>query len=542
MSRMTIGLDIGSSSLKALRLDDRGRPAGAARRPIVTRRRSGGRVEHDADEIARAAVAALRSAAGGRAPSGPHDLGIATQRSTVLFWDRGSGRPLTPAYSWQDLRGAAWCARLRRGERGRNEGDGVEARIAARTGLRLSPHYAASKLAWALQRVPGLRRQVASGRALWGTLGSFLLYRLSGGAAYAIDHANAQRTLLFDLESRSWDPGLLALFGLEPLLDAPALPALLPTCPAAEIVLPLGRLRFRLRAMTGDQQAALVGLGARRLGVITVNYGSGAFVLFNVGPRPVRVPGLLTSLLASWHDPGGRSAAWYAVEGTVNSAATALEWVQRRLGLRVRTAGLDRYLGGMEGAPAIHFLPAIAGLGAPRWDPRARPRFAGRARGAGPRDLLRAAVESIAQRCAEIVRAAEAGARRSGGPALRGPALPKGAPVLAAGGLTRSRTLLQLQADLLQRPVIVRDSPDATAIGAALLASVPARRLFADRPAARAESGGAARVIRPRLQAAEAVARHRAWRRAVYGPGRAGAAVGRGAGAGGDGLPPSGKR
>jgi glycerol kinase len=398
---------------------------------------------------------------------------------------------------------------------------------------------------------------VAAGRALWGPLGTFLLYRLSGGALYACDHANAQRTLLFDLEARAWDPSLFSLFGLDPLLDAPALPALLPTSPAGGAELAMGRLRFRLRALTGDQQAALVGLGGRRPGTIAINYGSGAFVLINVGPRPARVPGLLTSLLASWSDADGRPAAWYAVEGSVNAAATALEWAQRRLGLSIRTADLDRYVGDGGGGPAIHFLPAVAGLGAPRWDPFARPRFAGAPPGADPRDLVRAVVESIAQRCAEIVLAAEAGLRGrggrgdagrlevGGGPGGRAAWRARRAPVLAAGGLTRCRTLLQLQADLLRRPLVVRDSPDATALGAAFLAARPARSLFAPdpragaaapgaRPPADPAGGGRASVFRPRLSAAESRARHRSWSRAVYGAGRG---VERGAGGGGRSAP-----
>lgn len=510
---MAIGLDLGSSSAKALRVTPRGRVIASARRPIDTRRAAGGRVEHDPAETLDAALAALGSVATRAAPG--EGIGIATQRSTILFWDRDSGRPLTPAYSWQDLRGRALCERLRGRAAGGARGgpDGV---VAARTGLRLSPHYSASKIAWALRHVRGLARAVASGRGLWGPVGTFLVWRLSGGSIYAVDHANAQRTLLFDLDGIAWDPDLFRLFGIEAVLDAPVLPALVPTGLKPGFPMEVVGRPLRLAALTGDQQAAVFGLRCRRPGDIAINYGSGAFVLRNVGARPVRVAGLLTTLLASWREfrPGGRPmAARYAVEGTVNAAATAIEWAQRRLGIRVRTRDLDRYLGPMgEPARRVHFLPAVAGVGAPRWDPAARPRFAGHVRSASPRDLLRAVVESIAFRCTEILRAAL--------PVAVGPD-PKertGGPVFVAGGLTRCEWLLKAQADLLQREIVVHDFADATGLGAALLAgSAPAgaRPRGGERRRKRSMDG---RVIRPRISADEAEARYLSWERAVYGP------------------------
>jgi glycerol kinase len=532
---MPIGLDLGSSSTKALLVGRRGDLLATVRRRFATRRGRGSRVEQDAEAILSASLAALLSAARSPLSSETERFGIATQRSTVLFWDRDSGRPLTPAYSWQDLRGAALCHRL------------PDALVASRTGLRLSPHYSASKVAWALSNVRGLRRKVAAGRALWGTLGTFLVWRLSGGSLYAIDHANAQRTLLFDIALLSWDVDLFRLFGLEALLDAPALPALVPVCLSPEINLKTGGRSLRLAAMTGDQQAALLGLGCRRPDDLAINYGSGAFVLRNSGERPERVPGLLTTLLASWRASDGRGAvrgrtlgfpyaAHYAVEGPVNAAATAIDWVQRHLGLRVRTADLDRFLGPDDRRPrGAHFLPAVSGLGAPRWDPGARPLFAGDLRRASARELMRAVVESIAFRCAEIVRAASA-------PRPGGRSLPGEEPVLVAGGLTACRTLLQAQADLLQRPLLVRESPDATGLGAALLARRAPADLFpraADRSARRSARAAArrGRLVRPRISSEEAEERYRLWERAVYGRGAERSGAGRSGVGSGEGPP-----
>jgi glycerol kinase len=507
MRRMPAGVDLGSSSVKAVLVSERGRPGRAARRRIATRRGPAGRVEHDAEEILSASLLALRAAWPRRLEH--LDLGIATQRSTVLFWDSRTGRPLTPAYSWQDLRGEALCASMRRAGR-------LDDRVVARTGLRLTPYYSASKLAWALGHVRGLRRLVAAGRALWGTLGTFLLWRLGEGVSYAIDHANAQRTLLFDLETLAWDPELFEAFGLEALLDAPALPALVPTTLATRPHLAVAGRTLRLGAMTGDQQAAQIGLGCRAEGVTTINYGSGAFVLISTGGRLARVPGLLTTLLTSWGDPGaeGRTVRRFALEGPVNAAATAIDWAIKRLRLRLRTRDLDRFLGADDGRPrTVHFLPAVSGLGAPRWDTTARPRFAGDARGASPRSLLRAVVESVACRCAEIIRVADQHAARD--PGTDGAARASSPlPVLVAGGLTRCRSLLQMQADLLQRPIVVRESPDATCLGAALLARSPAL-WWGD--GITASAGGGRNVTWPRISRDESERRYRDWATAVYG-------------------------
>lgn len=523
---MLIGLDIGSSSAKAILVDARGRIRRSARVRFPTRRLPGGRVEHDAAALLRATLSALQEAAAGIGPRATASLGIATQRSTVLFWNRDTGRAVTPAYSWQDLRAAGWTRRLaqRRGAPrggalpvgGDRPGAGdLNDEVAERTGLRISAHYAAPKLAWALRHVPGLRHGVARGTILWGTLTTWLAWHLTRGGLYCVDHANAQRTLLFHLGSLSWDLPLFDLFGLGDLLEAPALPALVPTRSESGAPALVGGRSLVLRAMTGDQQAALQGLLCRRAGDMAINYGSGAFVLMQVGPVPVRVPGLLTTLVSSRHlrpgekeQPGGCIAS-YAVEGTVNAASTALDWVGRKLRRRIRVADLDATLGPYDPAASrsVHFLPAVSGLGAPRWDERARPRFMGRVEAAAPRDLLRAAVESIAQRCAEIAAAAAARAP--------GAARKARGPVRVSGGLTRCRYLLQSQADLLQRPIAVAASRDATAIGAALLAlEDPATCPDLGKTAGRVTT----EVVEPRTGAARAASMRRAWSRAVYSP------------------------
>ncbi len=516
---MAIGLDVGSSSVKAIRIDARGAVRASARRAIETRRGAGGRVEHDASGILEAVRQAIRAVARGAAPDEP--IGIATQRSTVLFWDRDTGRPITPAWSWQDLRGRAWCDRLRR-ERRRHAGGGdLDKWVASRTGLRFNPHYSAAKIAWGLEHVRGLRRRVAAGRALWGGLATWIVWHLSGGALYLIDHTNAQRTLLLGLETLAWDPDLGARFGLGALFDAPNLPALVPSLPGEGLLIAApGRTRaggttgagLRLTALIGDQQAAVAGLGGLAGHDVIINYGSGAFVMRSTGTELRRVAGLLTSVLVSWRGRGGALRARYAVEGSVNAAAVAIDRAQDLLGLRVPTRDLDRYLGpSPRGARVLHFLPAFAGVAAPRWDDRARPGFAGDQSRATPRDRLRAVVESIACRCTEILRTAD----RSG--SFR----PGSKPILAAGGLTRCRTLIEAQADLTGRPVQVRDEPDATALGAACLAAAGADGVTQDPGTtlgSRGEAGGALTTIKPRVGRAAGETWFRNWEKAVYGP------------------------
>ncbi|MBI3448641.1 MAG: hypothetical protein HY049_06980, partial [Acidobacteria bacterium] len=501
---MSIGLDLGTSAVKALRLDDDGRVVAAVHRPLRVRRARGGRVEQDPGEILESARQALEAIGG---TPGEH-LGIATQRSTVLFWDRDSGRPLTPAYSWQDRRGEAICERARRrhARSAPSNASDLADWIHARTGLRLSPHYAASKLAWALENEAGLRRKVATGRALWGTLGAYVVWHLGGRSIHAIDHANAQRTLLFDLRTRGWSPSLFRLFGLEALLEAPALPDLVPTIASFDIEVKLGSGRLHLRAITGDQQAAMVALGVRSEGDTVINYGTGAFVLEFTGRERKDVRGLLTTLLASWREGSApRSRDVYALEGSVNAAAAAIEWAQKRLRIRVPMSRIDAWLRGTRSPrsrkPGVWFLPAVAGLGAPHWDASASPAFFGDARGASPRDLLRAVVASIAFRCTEILRAAS---WRSGRPTGE-------RPIFVAGGLARCRTLLQAQADLLQRELLVSDEADATAVGAARMALGGRRGVL---PRVRPVRG---RIIRPRISRDEAEGRFAEWSEAVYG-------------------------
>jgi len=415
-----LALDQGTSWSKAGVFDRAGRLLGSGRVGVRTRFGPGGQASQDPEAILASARRAIRIAldAAGRPSIGA--AGITSQRSTFVLWDRATGKALAPAPTWQSTEAAALCERLSR----------HAARVRQVTGLPLSPHYSASKLARLLQAHPAWRRRGARGEVLFGHVATFLLWHLSRGAAHVVDPTQAARSLLFDLRASAWSPWLLDLFG------APA--AMLPS--VGPSLGPLGEMRLDGRnvpvtAMLGDQQAALVGaMGLRPAGsggTAVVNYGTGAFILIPTGERVVRRAGLLTSL--AWTDARSRR---HLLEGTVNAGGAVIDWMRDGLGLPLDGSSIDRVCG--RGGPGAVMLASFWGPGS------AGPA----ARGAGlptvlltpggsspwaPEDLVRPAVESIAHAVAGCVAAAGGNVRR----------------LVATGPLSRSRFLMELQSALL---------------------------------------------------------------------------------------------
>lgn len=432
MKRTWLGIDQGSTATKACLLDYRGRVRRVITRPIATRTPFAGWVEHDPEALVRSVRAVLAEILRGRPAGETAGLGIACQRSTCLFWEADSGKPLTAALSWQDLRGETICRSL-----ARHASD-----VARRTGLRLSPHYAAGKIRWLFERHPGLRRLAASGRARFGTLDAYLLFRLTSGASWSTDSTHAARTLLMDLDTLEWDPDLLGLFGVPRRCLPPIRPSAFPAGVAR-----IGGARLRIAATLGDQQAALLGVGCGRRGEMVINYGTGAFAALNTGRRPVRRAGLLASV--AWSSETG---ARFLLEGPVNAAGSALDWIDGLLRADAGGAALERDL---DRLPI--FIPALGGLGAPHWRSDVRGALLDLRRDTRPEQIQAAALAGIACRIREIVERM----RHSGRPIRR---------IVTAGGLTRRRGLLPFQAGLLGAPLLHALSPDATARGAALLA------------------------------------------------------------------------
>jgi glycerol kinase len=413
-------------------MDRRGRIRRRVVVPVAIRRPGPGRAEHDAEVLFRSVASALRLVLRGIDPARIAAVGLSCQRSTFLFWDSDSGRPLTPALSWQDRRGEDLCRSLSRHDR----------MVRARTGLRLSPHYAASKIRWLLDGSAALRRRAERGEARGGTLDAYLLYRLTGGDSWSTDPTQAARTLLMDLNRMEWDPELLRLFRI-PLR---ALPPIRPSAFPAGVIRHRGK-GLRIAATLGDQQAALIGLGCRGEGEAAVNYGTGAFLVLNTGARPRRLPGLLTSV--AW---SSEREIRYLLEGTVNAAGSAVEWIERLTGMKTGSSGA---LPPPERLPLV--VPAFSGLGAPHWAAGARAAICGLDFSTGPEELAAGTLAGIACRVNEIAETMGRGGLR-----------PR--RIVAGGGLAARKGLLPLQAALLGRGIERSLAAEGSCRGAAILA------------------------------------------------------------------------
>jgi glycerol kinase len=371
-------------------------------------------------------------------------VGITNQRETVCVWDPTSGEPLHNAIVWQDRRTAARCDELRAG--------GYEPLVRARTGLVLDPYFSGTKIQWLLEHVEGLRERAQSGRAVFGTVDSWLLFKLTG--EHVTDASNASRTLLYDIAAGRWDQELLDLFDV----PARALPQVRPSAGV------LGRTRpealhgqaVPVAGVAGDQQAALFGQGCVDPGMGKNTYGTGSFLLLNTGftvPEPP--PGLLATV--GW-GIGGSTA--YALEASIFVTGAAVQWLRDSLGIIERAEDSETLAATLQGNDGVYFVPALTGLGSPHWDPYARGTIVGLTRGTGRAHLARAALEAIAYQTVDAVRAMEAASEQPL------------SELRADGGASSNGWLMQFQADLLGVPVVLPEIAETTALGAAYLAGV----------------------------------------------------------------------
>lgn len=459
---LVLALDQGSSSSRALAIDARGRVVLRAQRPVKLYYPRPGWAEHDPEELARSIEASLDELLK-KLPrkAGIVALGLACQRSTVVFWDRETGAPAARAPSWQDGRADAVVAPLQ----------GEQARAHEITGLYLTPYYSAPKIRWFIDNEPGLKKLLDAGRLLVGPVSSFLLWRLTKGALFAADPSMAQRMMLLNLRTLDWDDGMLALFGLTRAI----LPSIRPTA-GDWGALERGGRRIRILSCIGDQQSAAIGLGAMAPGSSVANYGTGAFFLHNTGTTQHRIPGLLTSV--GWKL--GDAPAVFLQEGTVHAAAGSFDWLRGNLGLFKDNAEIDRLC--KRSRSRVFALQAIGGLGAPRWDYTTKTAFFGMSSQTRSEDLVRGVAEGIAFLISDIVLAMKkAGVE------------PSSARV--SGGLSRISYLMQFQADVLGIALSRCAEPEATALGAASLAAGAAGADWAGRLRAAAPD----RVFRPKM-------------------------------------------
>ncbi|MGE0724036.1 MAG: glycerol kinase GlpK, partial [Alphaproteobacteria bacterium] len=408
-----------------------------------------GWVEHDPSEIWRATVEVTRAAIAEAAVARESlaGIGITNQRETVVLWDRSTGTPVHRAIVWQDRRTADRCAAL--------EADGVGPMLTAKTGLLIDPYFSATKIAWLLDSIDGLRARAERGEIAFGTIDTFLLWRLTGGRAHATDVTNAARTLLFDIHRQEWDDELLRLFRIPRAI----LPAVRDSAAEFGTTDPaLFGAEIPIRGIAGDQQAATIGQACVRPGMIKSTYGTGCFMLLNTGDRPVASRHRLLTTIA-WRI-GGRTT--YALEGSIFVAGAAIQWLRDGLRL-ISNAGESEALAAAA-APerAVYLVPAFTGLGAPYWDAEARGAILGLTRDTGIAEIVRAALEAVCFQTRDLLEAMKAD----------GAAAPT--TLRVDGGMTANDWAMQFLSDMLAVPVERPVVTETTASGAAALAALSA--------------------------------------------------------------------
>jgi glycerol kinase len=487
MPRFVVAIDQGTTGTTVLVLDEQLAVRGRAYREFPQIYPQPGWVEHDPEAIWRSVTEAVGEAVAAAGDGKLEAIGITNQRETTLAWEAATLRPLANAIVWQDRRTADTCARLR--------AEGHLANVRARTGLVLDPYFSATKMAWLLAHTDGLRARAERGEVRFGTVDSYLVARLTGGAAHVTDVSNASRTLLLDLRKLAWDAELCALFGV-PEASLPSVRG------SAEVYgvtrgvpgVPDG---VPIAGMAGDQQAALFGQACFAPGEAKCTYGTGAFLLMNTGEQPMPSRrGLLTTV--GWR-VGGEVA--YALEGSAFVAGAMVQWLRDGLGIIRSAAEIEALAASVPDSGGVVAVPALAGLGAPHWQPDARGVITGLTRGTTRAHIARAVLEGIALQNHDLLKAMQDDAGR------------KLASLKVDGGASANNLLMQFQADVLGVEIVRPALVETTALGAALLAGIGAGLWRGTDDARRAWREE--RRFRPQL-APEAVARHLArWDAAV---------------------------
>jgi glycerol kinase len=470
-------------------VDEHGEIRGLGQVPLPQHFPRPGLVEHDPDEIWTTTLGAIR---GALADAGVETrelagIGITNQRETVVAWDRGTGKPVHHAIVWQDRRTAAICEELRAA--------GHETLIQERTGLTIDPYFSGTKLTWLFREYPAIRRRAEAGEVAVGTVDSWLAWRLTGGRRHVTDYSNASRTMLFNIRAARWDDELCELMGVPPV----ALPAVEPSRTAFgttdEGVFGAGVPIF---AIAGDQQSALYGQACTATGLAKNTYGTGCFLLVNRGadcsPSQHR---LLTSLTCGAREDDLE----FALEGSVFSGGSIVQWLRDGLGIIERAEDVEPLAASVEDAAGVSIVPAFTGLGAPYWDAAARGAILGLTRGVTRAHIARAALEAIAFSSTELLEAMERDSHRP----IR--------ELRVDGGASRNNLLMQLQADLAGVRVVRPRESETTALGAAYLAGIGAGVWAGDDEVATLWK--VEHTFEPRLNSADRHARTADWKRAV---------------------------
>jgi glycerol kinase len=478
-----LALDQGTSSSRALVFGRDGRLLAVAQRELPQHFPRPGWVEHDAEEIWTHQVECAREALA-KAGVKVAAIGITNQRETVVLWDRRTGRPLHKALVWQDRRTAAFCEQLKQ--------QGLEPRVRELTGLVLDPYFSATKLRWLLDHVPGARERAARGELAFGTIDSWLLWKLTDGRVHVTDPSNASRTLIYDIHRGDWSDELLAAFDIPRSLLPEVKPSSGMFGQAAEFGVPIA-------GIAGDQQAALFGQAALGPGQAKNTYGTGCFLLMHTGTQArTSTQGLITTRAAQVGN-----APQFALEGSVFVGGAVVQWLRDGLKAIAGSGEVQALASSVPDAGGVMFVPAFAGLGAPYWRPDARGALLGLTRGTTQAHIARAALESIAFQSAAVLTAMNADVGAS----------ERLTELRVDGGASANDLLMQFQADLLGIPVLRPQVIETTALGAALLAGLGTGMYGSPQ-----EVGGIwqlDRAFEPRMSRDEAGARLEEWDRAV---------------------------
>jgi len=488
MSRFVLALDQGTTSSRALLFDGRGRVVAVDQHEFPQHFPRPGWVEHDAEDIWQSQLRAARGVLE-RAGASADDLaavGITNQRETTVVWDRTTGEPIHRAVVWQSRQTAGLCEELR--------ARGLQDEVRARTGLLIDAYFSGTKIRFILDAVPGAQERAERGELCFGTVDTWLLWKLTGGRVFATEYSNASRTLVYNVHELDWDDLLLSELGIPR--------AMLPEVRDSSGV--FGRVEARwlggevpVAGVAGDQQAALFGQGCLAPGQAKNTYGTGSFLLMNTGTEaPTSRTGLLTTL--AW---GREGRVEYALEGSIFVTGAAVQWLRDGLGLVQDAAETEAAARSVPDTGGVVLVPAFAGLGAPYWDERARGALVGLTRGTTREHVIRATLEAIAYQTRDVV---ECVIRDSGIPLSE---------LKVDGGASRNDFLMQFQADVLGTPVWRPEMTETTALGAAALAGLAVGFWSDEAELGRARGEG--RTFEPALGSDERDRLHATWKRAV---------------------------
>ena len=490
-ARYILAIDQGTTSTRALLFDRSGSPMRVRQRELTQHFPQDGWVEHDAGEIWTATLNVCRGLlTGGTTVANIAAIGITNQRETTVLWDRASGEPLHNAIVWQDRRTARLCNALK--------AEGKEPAVQEKTGLLLDPYFSGTKLAWLLDNVPGARPRAEAGELCFGTIDSWLIYKLTGGKAHVTDATNASRTMLFNIDTQDWDDDILGWFDI----PRSVLPEVKDCCADFGVTATdLFGVEIPIAGVAGDQQAATVGQACFEPGLMKSTYGTGCFALVNTGEKRVQSQNRLLGTVA--YRIGGKTT--YALEGSIFMAGAIVQWLRDEMGLIATSEESEAMARDANPMSHVILVPAFTGLGAPYWEPEARAALFGMVRDTGAPEIVRAALESVSFQTRDLMDAMGEDMREAGLTA------PKALRV--DGGMVMNDWFVQNMTDILGRPVERPEVTETTALGAAYLAGIQVG--FYGGPKDVADHWRCERAFAPEMAEEERNDRYRRWQGAV---------------------------